>query len=122
MTIEIEPDCACETQDRDEVYQKQREKDPYRPTQPNILQFKKVNQSSPSDTLVHYWVLRDHQGAHIIGSSHFFQSKEEAIRNCLAIFSKELWAGYHRVTREDDWELVLEEGCKIEGNPPKNKN
>ncbi|WNN94388.1 hypothetical protein SEA_ENDAVE_68 [Gordonia phage EndAve] len=151
MTIEIEPNCVCETQnheecenddhepgctcgcahyltriflakDRNEVYQKQREKDAFRPPQPNILQFKQVNQSSPADRLTHYWVLRDNNGAHICGSSHFFESKAEAIENCLAIFSKELWAGYHRVTKEDDWELVLQIGMDMERKHAQNKN
>ncbi|QXO13072.1 hypothetical protein SEA_FIGLIAR_65 [Gordonia phage Figliar] len=143
MTIEIEPNCACETQDHEEcgnddhepgctcgcahyltrlflpragteTYQKQREKDAFRPQQPNVLSFKKVNQSSPADTLVHYWVLRDNQGAHIVGSSHFFQTKEEAMKNCIAIFSKELWAGYHQVPKEDDWEQLLQLGMDME--------
>ncbi|QJD49642.1 hypothetical protein HWD32_gp67 [Gordonia phage Secretariat] len=103
MTIEYVTECL---NDCDEEFHA--EEDVFRPEQPNVLQFKQVNQTSQHDKLVHYWVLSDHAGVRIASSCHFYESKDEAMKNCIAIFGKELWAGYHLVRKDAEWNRLLE--------------
>lgn len=138
MTIEHEPNCACETQNHQECEnddhepgctcgcahyltriflakeQKKQANDPYRPKFPNILRFKRQKPYRGRDALAYYWTLKDKFGALIVDSTGTFDSKELAMRNCIAIFGKELWAGYHVVEDQKDWEQILAIGKEIE--------
>lgn len=122
MTIEFVDDCDCAHGPHEETggavgeaMRKGRLKhDPYRPECPNILSFGVANQTNKYDTLLHFWVLRDSKGGRIGGSADFFESKDEAMRNCIAIFGKEIWAGYHIAATERDHQLLQMIGIEIE--------
>lgn len=86
-------------------------KDPYRPEHPNNLYF--VADRYPRKTH-YYWQLQSHDGKVIGSSNESYPEKIDAIRNAIALFGKEIWAGYHIVVDPSDHRLVLEEGVRQE--------
>ena len=88
--------------------------DPYRPERPNVLYFHKANRANKDDTQLDFWVLRDGNGHRIAASCDFYESKERAMLNAIAIFGKEIWAGYHEVSNQNDGALLPALAIEIE--------
>lgn len=88
-------------------------KDPHRPEKPNLLYFRE-RQNVSRHSNKHYWVLTDHSGIRIASSHTNFLDKHGAIRNCIDLFGKEIWAGYHHIPDSVDYQLVLDEGIRRE--------
>lgn len=74
--------------------------------EPNVLSFDKIEPGAPTDTFIHFWVLKDPEGAIIADSSFYFESKELAMENCVEVFGQSLALGRHIVKGRADKRLL----------------
>ena len=111
-----DPGCTCGAPHYFETLAKAKEEadDPYRPSEPNQLFFKKLCPATPTDTLVHYWELTNSEGKRIAVSHDLHNSKTDVITNSFTIFGKEILAGYHKVVDQTDYKLVLNYAAWLE--------
>lgn len=81
-----------------------------KPAKPNKLYFYETEPRVAGAKKQYGWTLRSSNGKTIGASSELYSKKIYAIKNAIALFGKELWAGVHIVPDEADNALVLKEG------------
>lgn len=74
--------------------------------EPNVLSFEKIEPGAPTDTFIHFWVLKDPEGEIIADSSFYFESRELAMENCIEVFGPSLALGRHIVKGRADERLL----------------
>lgn len=99
--------------------QKNRVKDPHRPATPNILYFQEFVPATGENLLSYNWVLKNGDGIRIGSSCGIFSTKNEVVRNAIAVMGKEIWAGYHVVDDRDYYVYTQEVGVMIENGEVK---
>lgn len=75
----------------------------------NKLYFLAHQPTGPNKSAYYSWVLKDYHGARIGMSIDVYPEKISAVRNAIALFGREIFAGEHKTIDPEDQTLVMKE-------------